>query len=123
MKDQITLKDLMTVLRGKGFTGALTFEKGKILFIEGSIKLASYGDESGEFVMDVISPLPLPSGTQVVRLSKSQVNLWLKWQELLHEEEELDISPLPEVDRRSLERFLDESGLAYLLVQSPAEGD
>lgn len=122
MHGRITLQSLISILRGKRFTGALTFEGGKILFIGGSIKLVSYNDESGEFILDMISSLPLPLGVQVVELSVEQVKLWLKWQELLHDEEELYISPLPEVDRRSLEQFLEDNELAYLLVHS-SEGD
>ena len=121
LKDHIKLESLITILRGKGFTGALTFKKGTILFIKGSIKLVSYGEESGEFVLDMISSLPLPPGTEVVELSEEQVKLWLKWDELLYGEEEMYISPLPEVDRKSLERLLEENELAYLLV--PSKGD
>lgn len=121
LKDHITLETLITILRGKGFTGALTFKEGKVLFIKGSVKLASYGNDSGEFILDVISSLPLPPGTQVVELSEDQVKLWLKWEELIYDEEEMFISPLPEVDRESLERLLEENELAYLLV--PSKGD
>ncbi|MGC1122847.1 MAG: hypothetical protein WBA22_17340 [Candidatus Methanofastidiosia archaeon] len=122
LNNRITVQSLTTILRGKNFTGALTFEKGKILFIGGSIKLVSYKDASGQSALDILSPLPLPTDTRVVQLSGSQVELWLKWQELLHDEEELYISPLPDIDRRSLERFLEENELTYLLVHSSAEG-
>ncbi|MBU7017502.1 MAG: hypothetical protein HXS44_08335 [Theionarchaea archaeon] len=121
LKDHITLETLITILRGKVFTGALAFKEGKILFIKGSVKLASYGNESGEFILDVVSSLPLPPGTQVIELSEDQVKLWLKWEELLYDEAEMFISPLPEVDRESLERLLEENELAYLLV--PSKGD
>lgn len=122
MHGRITLQSLMTILRGKKFTGALTFEGGKILFIGGSIKLVSYGNDSGECILDMLSSLPLPLKTQAMELSIAQVKLWLKWQELLHDEEELSISPLPEVDRRSLKQFLEDNELAYLLAH-PSEGD
>lgn len=118
VKNRTTLQSLVTILRGKNFTGALTFEEGKVLFSEGTIKYASYNNESGELVLNMLSPLPLPLGTQVVQLSKNQVKLWLKWEELLHEEEELYISPLPDVDRKTLERLLEENELTYLLVQT-----
>lgn len=120
--NRITVQALTTILRGKNFTGALTFEKGKILFIGGSVKLVSYKDVSGRSALDTMSPLPLPFNTQVTQLSQRQVELWLKWQELLYDEEELYISPLPDIDRRSLERFLEENELTYLLVQNPTEG-
>ncbi|MBU7022613.1 MAG: hypothetical protein HXS40_00475 [Theionarchaea archaeon] len=122
LNSRITVQSLTTILRGKNFTGALTFEKGKILFIGGSIKLASYKEASGQSALDILSPLPLPSDMRVVQLTREQVELWLKWQELLHNEEELYISPLPDIDRRSLERLLEENELTYLLVHSSSEG-
>lgn len=122
-KDKMTLYSLITILRGKEFTGAVTFKEGKILFIEGSIKLASCGNDSGEMVLDILLSLPLSSVTQVVQLSESQVKLWLMWQKLLYDEEELYISPLPQIDRRSLERFLHQYGLAHLLVKTSSRGE
>lgn len=116
--DRITLQSLISILRGKSFTGALIFEEGKVLFMNGSIKLVSYHNDCGEFILDVLCSLPLPPGIHVVELSGSQVKLWLKWQELLHGGEELYISPLPEIDKTSLKRFLDENGLTYLLVET-----
>lgn len=118
LKNHIKLESLITILRGKEFTGALTFKEGKVLFTKGSIKLASYGNDSGEFVLDMLSSLTLPVGTQVYPLSEEQVRLWLKWEELLHGEEEMSVAPLPEVDRKSLERLLEENELTYLLVPS-----
>ncbi|MBU6997496.1 MAG: hypothetical protein HXS41_02555 [Theionarchaea archaeon] len=120
--NRITVQSLAGILRGKNFTGALTLEKGKVLFIGGSIKLASYKDASGRTALDVMSPLPLPADARVVQLSQGQVELWLKWQELLHDEEELYISPLPDIDKKSLERFFEENELTYLLVHSSTEG-
>ncbi len=123
MKDEMTLHFLLYVLRGKGFTGALTFEEGKILFTDGSIKLAKYRNHSGEVILDMLSSRRLPPGTQVVELSEDQVKLWLKWEELLYGEEELFISPLPEIDRSSLKTILERSGLGYLLVLSASGGE
>ena len=118
----MTLDSLIYILRSKKFSGALLFPEGKIFFAEGSIKLASYCSESGEAVLDVLPSLPLPSGTEVVELSKEQVELWLKWQAWLHDEREIYVSPLPEINRKSLKRYLEESGLAYLLVQNSTKG-
>ncbi len=123
MRDEMTLHFLIYILRGKEFTGALTFKEGKILFIDGSIKLAKYGNHSGEVILDMLSSQRLPPGTQVVQLSEDQVKLWLKWEELLYGEEELFISPLPQVDRSSLKTLLERSGLGYLLVQSSPGGE
>jgi hypothetical protein len=123
MKDEMTLHFLLYILRGKGFTGALMFEEGKILFSDGSIKLAKHKNHSGGVILDMLSSRPLPPGTQVIELSEDQVKLWLKWEELLYGEEELFISPLPEVDRSSLKTILERSGLGYLLVQSASGGD
>lgn len=113
---RITLVTLINILRGKEFTGALTIEEGKILFINGCIKLASYKNESGELVFDLISSLSLPAEAQVIQLSHNQVELWLTWQKLLYDQEEVSISPLPEVDRRSIRQFLKDNELAHLLV-------
>jgi hypothetical protein len=113
---RITLVTLINILRGKEFTGALTIEEGKILFINGCIKLASYKNESGELVFDLISSLSLPAEAQVIQLSHDQVELWLTWQKLLYDQEEVSISPLPEVDRRSIRQFLKDNELAHLLV-------
>lgn len=118
MHGRITVLTLINILRGKQFTGALTFEEGKILFINGGIKFASYKNESGELVLDLISSLPLQAEAQVVQLSHDQVELWLTWQKLLYDEEEVYISPLPQVDRRSLQQFLEDNELTHLLVHS-----
>ncbi len=118
MHGRITLATLINILRGKEFTGALTVEEGKILFINGSIKLASYKNESGELVLDLISSLPLPAEARVIQLSHDQVDLWLTWQKLLYDQEDISISPLPQVDRRSIQQFLEDNELAHLLVQS-----
>lgn len=123
MKDKMTLDSLVTILRGKEFTGAVTFKEGRILFIEGSIKLASYGNDSGEMVLDILLSLPLSSLDEVVQLSKEEVHLWLMWQKLLFDEKELSISPLPKIDRRSLERVLNQHGLAHLLVKNSSRGE
>jgi hypothetical protein len=123
MKDEMTLHSLLYILRGKGFTGVLRFEEGKILFLEGSIRLAKHKNHSGDVILDMLSSQPLPPETKVVELSEDQVKLRLRWEELLYGEEELFISPLPEVDRSSLKTILERSGLGYLLVQSASGGD
>ncbi|MGD2250504.1 MAG: hypothetical protein PVF58_19070 [Candidatus Methanofastidiosia archaeon] len=119
--DRIQLESIITILRGKQFTGALTFKEGKILFMKGNIKHASYRNETGEFVLDVIAGLP-PFGTEVIQLSPTQIDLWLTWDELLHGEEELHIPSLPEIDKKSLKQLLKDNDMLYLLVQS-FEGD
>lgn len=119
--DRIQLESIITILRGKQFTGALAFKEGKILFMKGSIKYASYKNETGGVVLDIIAALP-PMGSQVIQLSPNQVELWLKWEELLHEEKELHIPSLPEINKKSLQQILEDNDMEYLLKKS-SEGE
>ena len=116
------LKDIVGSLLKDRFTGSLKLERGEMLFSEGRLIFVVYDNKLGKKNLKSIDET---FDYKVEELENGELQLRIKWYELVSEREEgknreeiIKDLGIPNVDKRYMMKILEKEDLLYLLRES-----
>jgi len=116
------LKDVVDSLLKDRFTGSLKLKRGEMLFSEGRLIFVVYDNKLGKKNLKSIDET---FDYKVEELENGELQLRIKWYELVSEREEgknreeiIKDLGIPNVDKRYMMKILEKEDLLYLLRES-----
>ena len=116
------LKDVVDSLLKDRFTGSLRLKRGEMLFSEGRLIFVVYDNKLGKKNLKSIDET---FDYKVEELENGELQLRIKWYELVSEREEgknreeiIKDLGIPNVDKRYMMKILEKEDLLYLLRES-----
>jgi len=116
------LKDIVDSLLKDRFTGSLRLKRGEMLFSEGRLIFVVYDNKLGKKNLKSIDET---FDYKVEELENGELQLRIKWYELVSEREEgknreeiIKDLGIPNVDKRYMMKILEKEDLLYLLRES-----
>ena len=116
------LKDVVDSLLKDRFTGSLKLKRGEMLFSDGRLIFVVYDNKLGKKNLKSIDET---FDYKVEELENGELQLRIKWYELISEREEgknreeiIKDLGIPNVDKRYMMKILEKEDLLYLLRES-----
>jgi len=116
------LKDVVDSLLKDRFTGSLKLKRGEMLFSDGRLIFVVYDNKLGKKNLKSIDET---FDYKVEELENGELQLRIKWYELVSEREEgknreeiIEDLGIPNVDKRYMMKILEKEDLLYLLRES-----
>ena len=116
------LKDIVDSLLKDRFTGSLKLKRGEMLFSDGRLIFVVYDNKLGKKNLKSIDET---FDYKVEELENGELQLRIKWYELVSEREEgknreeiIKDLGIPNVDKRYMMKILEKEDLLYLLRES-----
>ena len=116
------LKDIVGSLLKDRFTGSLRLKRGEMLFSDGRLIFVVYDNKLGKKNLKSIDET---FDYKVEELENGELQLRIKWYELVSEREEgknreeiIEDLGIPNVDKRYMMKILEKEDLLYLLRES-----